>query len=86
MGSRNLEWAEYNRRRSVRLHPLFEGSLTDLKLQNTHVCRTQNCRTCQPSDGTFMMSEKYIPGLPGLCTGLLYFNSRLLIFIDGGMA
>ena len=66
MGSRNLEWAEYNRRSSVRLHPLFVGSPADLKPQNTHVCRTQNCRTCQPSDSTFMMSEKYIPGLPGL--------------------
>jgi len=85
MGSRNLEWAEYNRRSSVPLHPLFGGSPTYLKLQNTHACRTQNCRKCRPSDGTFMMSESIFPASPGLCTGLLHFNSQLPIFIDCGM-
>lgn len=83
MGSRNLEWAEYNRRSSVRLHPLFVGSPTYLKLQNTHVCRTQNCRTCRPSDGTLDDVGNVYSRLPRSVTPVYYIliHSSLLASI-----
>jgi hypothetical protein len=78
MGSHNLEWAEYNRRSSVRLHSLFVGSPTGLKLQSTDVCRIQNCKKCRLSHGALDdVGNVYSRAPPDRHTGLLHFNSQL---------